>query len=58
MVKKKDKMTTIYKTKNRVTRIPLKSGGELSCSGRVGSFCSTGGTRRIFQVINPVIGHE
>jgi len=24
-----------YKTKDRVTRIPLKTGGELRCSGRV-----------------------
>jgi hypothetical protein len=30
-----------YKTKDRVTRIPLKTGGELRCSGRVGSSCST-----------------
>jgi hypothetical protein len=33
--------TTIYKhthkTKDRVTRTPLKSGGELRCSGRVRS---------------------
>ena len=26
-----------YKTKDRVTRTPLKTGGELRCSGRVGS---------------------
>jgi len=30
-----------YKTKDRVTRTPLKTGGELRCSGRVGSSCST-----------------
>ena len=35
------------KTKDRVTRTPLKSGGELRCSGRVGSSCSTSGTRRV-----------
>jgi len=35
-----------YKTKERVTRTPLKTGGELRCSGRVRSFCSTSGTRR------------
>ena len=29
-----------YKTKDRVTQIPLKTGGELRCSGRVGSSCS------------------
>jgi len=27
-----------YKTKDRVTRTPLKSGGELMCSGRVSSY--------------------
>ena len=30
-----------YKTKYRVTRTPLKIRGELMCSGRVGSSCST-----------------
>ena len=29
-----------YKTKDRVTRTPLKTGGELMCSGRVNSSCS------------------
>jgi hypothetical protein len=33
-----------HKTKDRVTRIPLKIGGEIRCSGRVSSYCSTGGT--------------
>ena len=36
-----------YKTKDRVTRTPLKTGGELRCSGRVSSSCSTSGTRRV-----------
>ena len=36
-----------YKTKDRVTRTPLKTGGELRCSGRVGSSCYTSGTRRV-----------
>jgi hypothetical protein len=35
-----------YKTKDRVTRTPLKTGGELRSSGRVSSSCSTSGTRR------------
>jgi len=35
------------KLKNRVTRLPLKTGGELRCSGRVSSSCSTSGTRRV-----------
>ena len=34
-----------YKTKDRVTRTPQKTGGELRYSGRVSSSCSTSGTR-------------
>jgi hypothetical protein len=45
----------IYKTKDRVKRTPLKTGGKLRCSGRVSSSCSTGGTRRVNLVTNPVI---
>jgi hypothetical protein len=44
-----------HKTKDRVTRTPLKTRGELECSGRVGSFYSTSGTRRVNLVTNPVI---
>ena len=47
-----------YKTKDRVTRTPLKTGGELMCSGRVRSLCSTRDTRRVNLVTNPVISHE
>jgi hypothetical protein len=36
-----------YKTKDRVTQIPLKTGGELRCSGRVRSSCSTSDSRRV-----------
>jgi hypothetical protein len=36
-----------HKTKDRVTRTPLKTGGELRYSGRVGSYCSTSGIRRV-----------
>jgi hypothetical protein len=42
--KKKYKTRSIkhtYKTEDRVTRTPLKIGGELRCSGRVGSSCSS-----------------
>ena len=41
--------TTIYKTytKDRLTRTPLKPGGELRCSGRESSRCFTSGTRHI-----------
>jgi hypothetical protein len=47
-----------YKTKDRVTRTSLKTGGELRCSGRVSSSCSTSGTRRVNLVANPVISCE
>ena len=46
----KDKQRSIkhtYKTKDRVTRTPLKTGGELRCSGRASSSRSTSGTRRV-----------
>ena len=62
--KKKDKRTNndlqdiAQETKDRAIRTPLKSRGELMCSGRVDSFCSTNGTRRVYLVTNPVIGHE
>jgi hypothetical protein len=47
-----------HKTKDRVTRIPLRTGGELRCSGRIDSSCSTSGTRRVNLVTNPVISRE
>jgi hypothetical protein len=47
-----------YKTKDRVTRSPLKSGGELRCSRRVSSSCSTSDTHRVNLVTNLVISHE
>ena len=47
-----------YKTKDRVTRTPLKTSGELRCSGRVSSSCSTSGTRRVNLVTKPVISRE
>jgi hypothetical protein len=47
-----------YKTKDRVTRTPLKTGGELRCSGRVGSHCSTIDTRRVNLVTNAMTSHE
>ena len=49
----------IYITlKNLVTRTPPKTGGELRCSVRVSSSCSTSGTRRLNLVTNLVISHE
>jgi len=47
-----------YKTKDRVTRTSLKTGGELRCSGRVSSSCSTCGPHRVNLVTNPVTSHE
>jgi hypothetical protein len=40
---KKNKLSTkhTHNTKDRVTRTPLKTGGELRCSGRVSCSCST-----------------
>jgi hypothetical protein len=48
----------IYKTNDRVKRTPLKTGGELMCSGRVSSSCTTSGTRRVNLVRNLMISHE
>jgi hypothetical protein len=57
--KDKQRSTThTYKTKDRVTRTPLKTGGELRCSGRVSSSCSTSGTRCVNLDTNPVIRRE
>jgi len=47
-----------HKTRDRVTRIPLKTEVELRCSGRVGSSCSTSGNRRVNLLTNPVKSHE
>ena len=49
---------TQHKTKDLVTQIPLKTGGELGCSGRVGSSYSTSGTCRVNLVTNPLTSHE
>ena len=47
-----------HKAKDRVTRTRQNTGDELRCSGRVGTFCSTSGTRGVNLVTNPVINHE
>jgi len=39
-----------YKTKDRVTRTPLKTGDELRCSGRVSRSCSTSGEPKSAKV--------
>jgi hypothetical protein len=59
--KEKDKQRSTkytHKTKDRVTRTPQKTRGELTFSGRVGSSCFTSGTRRVNLVTNLVISHE
>ena len=47
-----------HKTKYRVTRTPLKTGGELECSGRIRGSCSTSGTCRAHLVTKPVMNGE
>ena len=48
-----------HKTKDRVTRIPMKTGGELkSAPERVSSSCSTSGTHPVNIVTKPVISHD
>ena len=44
-----------HKTKDRSTRIPLNTRGELRCFGRVTSSCSTSGTRRATFVYDDAI---
>jgi hypothetical protein len=44
-----------HKTKDRVTRTPLKTGGTLRCSGRVSSSCSNIGTRRVKRLESQTI---
>ena len=41
-----------HKTKDRVTPTPLKTEGELRCSGRVNNSCSTSGTSRVILLEN------
>ena len=41
-----------YKTKDLETRTPLKTGGELRCSGRVSSSCSNSVVFFVFHFIN------
>jgi len=48
-----DLQNITHKTKDRVTRTPVKSGGEPRCCGRVRSSCSTSDTFRVNLVICP-----
>ena len=43
-----------HKTKDRVTRTTLKTGGELRCFRRESSSCSTSGIRGVNPVTNPI----
>ena len=45
-----DLQNTIQEAKDRVKRTALNIGGELRCSGRVSSSCSTNVTRRVTLV--------
>ena len=57
----KDKQRSIkhtHKTKDPVTRTPLKNRGELRCSGRGNRSCSTSDTLRGNLVTNPVISNN
>jgi hypothetical protein len=54
--KKKEKQRSTrhtHKPKDRVTQTPLKTMGELGCSGRVSS-----DTRRVNLATNAVLSHE
>ena len=46
------------KYKQRSTRHTQKTRGEIRCSGRVSTSCSTSGTSRVNLVTNPLISHE
>ena len=46
-----------HKSEDKVTRIPLETGGELMCSGRVSSSYSTSDTRHVNLVTNLVISY-
>ena len=51
--KKKDKQqSTKYSTENwrSITTNPTHNWGEVMCSGRVGSSCSTSGIRRVIKL--------
>jgi hypothetical protein len=49
-----DLQNITQKTKDRSTRTPHTTRGELGCSGWVGSFCSTCGTRCVALVCRSV----
>ena len=59
--RKKDKtdlQTLHIKLKITQQEHHYKKRDELMCSGRVGSLCSTSGTRRVTLVTNQMMSHE
>jgi hypothetical protein len=58
----KDKETKVHKTLHKTKRLTniehIYTGYECKCAGRISSFCSTSGTRRVTNVKIPVISHE
>jgi hypothetical protein len=61
---KRDKETKVHKTLHKTKRLTnieqphIYTGYECKCAGRISSFCSTSGTRRVTNVKIPVISHE
>ena len=53
-----DLQNITHKTKDWVTRTPMKTESELRYSEKLSSSCSTNGTRCVNLVTNPVICHE
>ena len=47
-----------YKTKDLVTRTPLRTDGEFRCSGRLSSSCFTSDTRRVNKCMTVIIQKE
>ena len=58
--KKKDKRINndLPTLQRKLKIVPLTTEGELMCSGRASSYCSTSGTCRATQVTNRVISCE
>jgi len=53
-----DLQNITQKLKAGSTRTPLKTGGELKCTGMVGYLNFICCTRRVTLVMNPVISHK
>jgi hypothetical protein len=53
-----DLQNSTHKANDQDTRTPLKTRGELRCTGGISSSYFTSGTRHVNLVTNPVINHE